>query len=263
MTRENLARMFRPAGFEQPEESRRNYTKPSPELQEAFKEWTDGLDEHIFLEYVNAEYERAVELIRPLGEISYKEANSLLIDFEPKKDSEKDAGLFVSACYNQSPESSIVFDFDCPNIRCIGYELSKGKFLVNTGSVNHMFGVGSEGVILNLGETGDFFGGQSVGIIINNGKSGNCAGGPFESGIAIFMKNPGNYSHVYSGLIIKPEAIEWIPELKQYIKDLSELSKGLDDEESAKRFLQRYGSEPKEKIGQEIKIILRDRGFEV
>ncbi len=101
MIHESLARKFHPAGFEQPEGSRRNYVRPRDELQGAFNRWIGELPRGYFsLSFDEAEnqYKKACYLVQALGEITSREANSLLADFKPAHVN-RDAGLFVSACY--------------------------------------------------------------------------------------------------------------------------------------------------------------------
>ncbi len=47
------------------------------------------------------------------------------------------------------------------------------------------------------------------------------------------------------------------------MEELSEITRSIKDEESAKRFLERYGPEPKEKIEHDIKEMLKKGGFEI
>ena len=257
MTRESLARRFRPAGFEQPEGSRRNYVKPRAELQEAFDLWVDGLPTHLefYDERVREQYERAKKMIRRFGEIKYKEANSLLVGFKPKTDGQKDAGLFVSSCYTHSPEKIIVFDLDASEIDHIGYRTNKNIF--NNGKVRNWFALNSSGLAVNNGECGDGFAREYSGTAVNNGEcaawfalnssglavnNGECGDGfAWEySGLAVAVKEPEGYGHRVKGRTIQPAGCNSIPELKKYMEELSEISRNIKDEESAKMFLERY-----------------------
>ncbi len=270
MTRENLARKFRPAGFEQPEGWRRNYVRPRRELQEAFYQWITELPKKFDGSFIaDCEYEKAEKMIKPFGEIPYREANSLLTDFKPKTEVEKDAGIFVSACYNQAPEEIIVFDLDTPEIWSIGHDLEKGKILINNGSVGDFLGCGSSGVVLNNGHAERQFGSwDSSGISVNMGEAGHWFGHK-SSGIVIALQEPESYADpVCRGfdtikLVLDPSTLDSIPKLKNYLEELSEITKSIKDEESVKRFLERYGPEPGERIEQEIKRILMMRGFRV
>ncbi len=272
MTRESLARKFRPAGFEQPED-KRDYVKPRAELKEAFDKWVNG-------ETYLKTYRRACELIRHIGEVSYKEANSLLVDFKPKKRGQEDDGLFVSACYNQSTEHVIVFDVDAPQINHIGYRLRKDRILINNGNVDGCFGVASFGTVINNGETGDWFAQESSGAVINNGDTGDyCA--VHSSVLAINNGEAGDWfaedsygtviatvkSKRYRYLknakrVLKPADCAKIPELKNYLDELRDLSKSIKDEESSREFMERYGIGG-ERIESKINKILRNGGFEI
>ena len=317
MVRESLARKFHPAGFEQPENSRKGYVKPRAELQYAFDRWVEELPTECF-DWKDSEkrYKNACESIKPIGEISYREANSLLFDFEPKIEGHREVGLFISACYNQSSERVIVFDLDAHKIKYIGLGIGKGRILVNEGMTGKSFGVKCSGTIINNAYTEDFFGDLSSGIIVNNGlaarwfavnssglavnnletgdyfahdssgfavNNGECGnsfascssgiavnnGGCgsefafFSSGLNMAVKEPKTGRWKENDRIIKPADLDEIPELKQYLEELGDITKTIKDEESAKRFLQRYGPEPKERIEQDIKEILRNGGFEV
>ena len=277
MVSESLSRRFRPAGFEHPEGSRKEYVRPRRELQEAFDEWLGGLCEILSEE----EYGKACKLVKSLGEISYREANSLLFDFEPKTYIEKEAGLFISACYNQSPEQVIVFDMETPEIWGIGHMLGKNKVLVNNENAYGWFGWNSSGVLVNNGMAGNPFGFGSSAIIVNNGRVGlefalgysgiivnnGMAGNYFgenSSGIMIALKEPEGYGYLgYAKRVLKPEDLERIPELKEYLQELSEITRNIKNEESAKRFLERYGPEPRERREQDIEEILRNGGIEI
>ena len=243
MVRESLARKFHPAGFEQPEGSGKNYVKPRAELQEAFDRWMKELPDNIpSWEESEAQYKIACESIQPLGEIPYRESNSLLADFNPKTEGQKEAGLFISACYTHSFEDAIVFDVDAPEIDCIGYRTNKNIF--NNGKVGAFFASFSSGLSINNGECGDWF-------------------AWYSSGFVIAIKEPEGYGWKGEGRTIRPADCERIPELKRYMEELSEITRSIKDEESAKRFLERYGPEPKEKIEHDIKEMLKKGGFEI
>ena len=281
MVRESLARRFRPAGFEQPEGSRRNYVKPRAELQNAFDQSVGELPNdvsYLISAEVRKQYKKACGLVQPLGEIPYREANSLLADFNPKTNGQKEAGLFISACYAHSPEDIIIFDLDAPEIDCIGYKTNKNIF--NDGKVGDLFAIKSSGLAVNNGECGDFFAQASSVIAVNNGEcgegfaygssglsvnNGECGSyfASWSSGLAIAVKEPKRYGWREKGRTIKPADCDRIPKLKQYLEELSENSRKIKDEESAKMFLQRYGPEPKARIEKEIKEILRKGGYKV
>jgi len=273
MVRESLARGFKPAGFEQPED-KRDYVKPRRELQKAFYQWVDELPDYLDWE---VEYNKVCELISPLGEVSYKEANSLLAGFKPKTKGQKEAGLFISACYTHSPEGIIVFDLDAPEIYCIGYKTNKNIF--NNGKVGAFFALESSGLSVNNSECEDYFAMKSSGVVINNGESKSWfvegssgiavnnweCGNWFadnSSGLAITVKEPKSYGRKEESRIIKPADCDSIPELRKYLDELSEISRNIKDELSAKRFLERYGPEPKERIEREIKDILKEFSIE-
>ncbi len=239
MVQESLARKFHPAGFEQPED-RKGYVKPRRELQNAFYQWTEELPKQICnWDDVEKEYRKACKSIRPLGEIPYRETNSLLVGFKPESWAQRDVGLFASACYNQSPEPVIVFDLNGSEIDCIGYRLGKSKILVNHSQV------------------GKSFGWRSLGIIINNGEAGSEFAEDF-SGISIALQEPEDYG-ISSGKFLKPDRINRIPDLKEYLEEFCDMTKSFKDDELIKRFLERYGTEPKKRIEQDIKRILGDR----
>jgi len=261
MVQEALARRFRPAGFEQPEGSRQNYTKPSPELQEAFYRWIDELLS--YEDFVLTEQEkRAQELLRPLEEIPYREANALLTGFKPKIRSERKAGLFISACYTHSPEDAIVFDLDAPEIDFIGYGFGKNRVLINKGKTGDWFAQQSSGTIINNGAVWHSSWQSSSGIFINNGLTGWGFGsgslGYSNSGILIDLKNTKalclpNYTTY--------KECDRIPEIKEYLEELGEITKSIKDEESAKKFLERYGKKPEETIRCDIDYILKRGGY--
>ncbi len=261
MTRESLARRFRPAGFEQPENSRRNYVKPRRELQYIFDRWVEEISNTIFDWCISEEqYNKAFELVKPLGEIPYREANSLLADFNPKTEGQKEAGLFVSACYTHSPENTIIFDLDAPEIHCIGYGTNKN--IVNNGKVGKWFARGSSGLSVNNGECGNFFANLSSGLSIKKENRLDWFSAK-SSGLVIVIEESKGYWIVKKDRTIKPVDCERIPGLKEYLDELGNLTKAIKDEESAKIFLERYGPEPKEKIERDIQEILWNREFEI
>ncbi len=117
MTRESLSRKFKPAGFEQPDRSRRNHTKPpESELGKGYTEWMKGF-------YVNRwgidkekEYNRAVELVKDLN-VSIDETNALLIvDCDGYERARGASGLFVSAVYNKLGLDKLILDIDALDI---------------------------------------------------------------------------------------------------------------------------------------------------
>ncbi len=301
MVRENLARRFKPAGFEQPEGSRRNYVEPRRELQEAFDRWVEKLpDYYLNWEDLENQYKKACGLVQPIGEISYREANSLLVGFKPKTEGQKEAGLFISACYTHSPEDAIVFDADAPEIKFIGYRLERNKILINSGNLGCYYGEKASGTVVNNCASKSGLGEDSSGTIINNGEiEGNFSCmitsglilnngtvyGEFAVQASGLLVNKGKVGGLCgrnsSGMVIDAEKRNYIvpelrpknllgpkdikrnPRLKKYLEELSEISRNIKDEQSAKRFLERYGSNPKESIEAEIKEILRNGGFEV
>ncbi len=230
---ESLARKFHPAGFDQPEGSRRNYVRPRRELQYAFDKWLNELTEHSPV--WKDRYEKACESVMPIGEIPYREANSLLADFNPKTSDQIEAGLFISACYIHSPESTIIFDLYAPQIWCIGYKTNKNIF--NNGIVGKYFAFLSSGLSIDNDECGVFFALRS-------------------SGIALGATGPRGYGHIKIGRTIKPAHWHGIPELKTYFEELRDVTNLIKDNESAKIFLEKYGPNPKERIEMEIREIV-------
>ncbi len=278
MIRESLTRKFHPAGFEQPEGSRREYVRPRDELQKLFYKWFEGLcndypywEEGIrewaypFREVAEEEYIKACELVKHLGEIPYIEVNSLLIDFEPKSFAQQKAGLFLSACYNKSPQQVIVFGFNAPQIWYIGYKLERGKILVNNGEVGQEFGALFPGVVINNGDVAFRTHYNPLGIIVNNGIFECCISDVITPNFEIgFRGQKGAYGYLRNiKKFLELADFDKIPELKKYFKNLRELSKSVKDKESTKNFLERYGSEPKERIEQDIEDILKKGGFEI
>ncbi len=258
MVQESLARKFHPAGFEQPEGSRKNYVKPRAELQEAFDKWVDGLPNYSLAldDDSEKEYKKACELVQSIGEIPYREANSLLAGFKPKTYGQSGVGLFISACYNQSPEPVIIFDVDAPEINLIGYGLEENKILVNKGKVGDYFGRSSSGILVNNGKIEWLFSIFFSGIIINNDEALDLVG-YWSGGTIVGLREPKDYGYLLGGgIILKADGSMGIPKLKNYLEELAEITMAIKDEESAKRFLQRYGPEPKETIESEIKKFL-------
>ncbi len=271
MTRESLARKFHPVGFEQPENSRKNYVKPRAELQEAFDRWVEELPEtYLHFEKAENQYKKACKSTQPLGEIPYRESNSLLADFNPKTYGQKEVGLFISACYIHSPEQTIIFDLDAPEIEYIGYKTNKNIFnngkvgnwfayassglSVNNGDCGGVFARDSSGLVVNNGECGNWFAQRSSGPAVNNGECGDCFAS-YSSGLAITIKKPKSYGYREKGRTIKSADCDRIPELRKYLEELCDLTRGIKDEESAKMFLERYGIGG-EKIEPEIQEIL-------
>ncbi len=270
MVRESLARRFRPAGFEQPEGSRKNYVKPRVELQEAFDGWVGGLTEQGPDSYLDDQYRRACELVKPIGEIPYREANSLLAGFRPKIDyqsrlgsAQSRAGLFISACYNQSTEPVVIFNLDAPEITLIGYMLGKNKVLVNNGEIRSYLAPVSSGLIVNNKEAGNFLGRDSSGVVVNNGHTGGWFIDSESPGIFIDLQKPSSLEQIVKGgRFLRSEHFHKIPDLKKYFEELCEATRTIKDEDSAKRFLEIYGPEPRERIEQDIdKILKRELGY--
>ncbi len=231
MVHESLARKFHPAGFEQPEDSRRNYVKPRPELQYAFDMWINELPLLFTCSDMGKQYKKACDLVRPIGEITYKEANSLLVDFKPKTGDQKTVGLFLSACYNISSEQVIIFDLDVPEVDFVG-GLGENKILVNNGEAGEYFGSDCSGLVVNNKKTRGWFAAGRLGVIVDNGETGwNFTDYSSRTAIAL---SPGAKT-------ICPCDIDRIPELKKYMKELRDLTMAIKDEESAKRFIERYG----------------------
>ena len=290
MIRESLARKFHTAGFEQPEGSRRNYVKPRTELQEAFDVWVKEFSETYLDDYSQEQkYNIACELIKPLGEIPYREANSLLAGFNPKTEGQEEAGLFISACYTHSPEHIIIFDVDAPDIHYIGFVLGKNRVFVNNGETGNYFGSQSSGIVVNNGESGDF-GEHCSGIVVQNGKTYSTYS-DWRSEIFILVDSENPEYGIIKKEIGKLRLCRWaggdredfdiacaehlkyiknltenqagVDELKRYCDDLKQISRKIKDSETTQEFLQIYGPEPRTKIENDLEDILKRWGFKV
>ncbi len=163
----------------------------------------------------------------------------------------------------------------------IGYKFE--GVLVNTGKVGDMFGENSNNLLINNGEAGDWFGKFSRGPVTNNGKARPWFGAYSKShvinngeagynfgvftkingGHVIAITEPEDYGYSSSmfGRLLTSSECKRIPELKQYIEELSKITKAIKDEDSAKRFLEMYDPEPRERIEKEIIEILK--GMEI
>ncbi len=283
MVRENLARKFHSAGFEQPEGSRKKYVKPRAELQKAFYKWVKELpnDHDYDWKETEKQHRKALSLISYFHSIEPEETNSLIAGFNPETEGQREVGLFISACYTKSLEPVIIFDNGSDEIvDYIGYRLPKGKVLVNNGiagcwfakyssgiAINNksggvLFGSGSSGIAINNGEIENHFANCSRGIAINNGDVGMWFANS-SSGIVIAIDEPKSYGDAPEAKVLKPTDCERIPELKKYLDELHDLTKSIKDEQSAKRFLERYGPVPRERIKQNIKEMLEEGGHGV
>ncbi len=190
MVRENLARKFHPAGFEQPED-KRGYEQPENELGKRYLEWVKSFDENFdYLdEHIEKEYQRAVGLVGDLV-VPLDEANALLVDdYKRPEKARKASGLFVSAVYNKLKLDKFIFDLDT-DIDFIGYRFQ--GLIVNNSGVGNCFGWIAKGPVVNNGKTGNGFGSGAKGHVVNNGSVGNELG-RCANGIVINNGNAGNW----------------------------------------------------------------------
>ncbi len=268
MVRESLARKFHSAGFEQPEGSRKNYVRPRRELQEAFYQWMGDLPYGIYsdLSFTELHYERAKRLLEEnkITCLTSLEANSLLLGLKIKTKRGSDIGLFLSACYNLSDEDVIIFDEDAEDVNLIGYNCSKP--LINNGRVRNDFGYRSSNFIINNCMARRRFAGSSSGPAINNGDLGGRFG-MFSLGLLInngtSEKGPCIKRIGFGNLRMNPDDCDKIPGLKDYLERLRAESEKIKDVKSARTFIEKHGPEPKVKIENDIKEMLKKGGYKV
>lgn len=291
------AYQFKPAGHAAPA-AKREYPEPNRKLQEAFETWTYGLGDDKLVHYVDSvldkRYTRAERLIEKL-ELSLDEAHALLI-MNQEHPHIADAGLFISALYNQLPDKNIVYDLNLDeppdylghvlpadkiliNRGKVGYDVgrdAKGpvinygdagngfgwsakSLVVNCGRADRWLGWGAKGVMINYGEAGSDMGEFSKGIIINCGEHSSGLGMKAD-GIIIAVRDPVRFfgQTRWAKLVLNQKECETIPGLRGYFDALKKkFEAGRSDNDALLSALNELGPYPENKIRQDTIEILK------
>lgn len=188
------AYQFKPAGHTAPA-PKRKYAKPDTGLALTFEKWLARLPGEKETMYENDLYNNARLRTRTRA-FSIDDVHSLLIRYQDHPRI-KDAGLFISACYNYLPDKVITYDLDEVSPNILGYRLARDKILINKTKVGAKMGCEAEGAVVNFGAA-EIMGAWSSGILINY-KIDNASFGQGLSGLSINCGKVGHPSGQHSG----------------------------------------------------------------
>ncbi len=239
-------------------------------------------------------YLLASSLLKDL-QVSPEDAHGLLRGRNLSADEKDHAGFFVSAVYNKSDVSDIVYDLDV-EIHNLAYCLPENKAFINKGRGFQYSGTKAKGIIVNYVAPGRFVnaGFAADGPVITYGAQPStgywvgdfdendesfvdsvsldvsldkilCIKGSYEdpkiSDVLSIKKN--KYSEL-PGLILNEDEIRKIPELYNYVSNLkSRFEQGKNDYRIALETVRGLGPKPNEKLRQDLVDILKRAGKNV
>ena len=172
---ESLAYKLTPAGHEE-QQPKRKYPEPDRHLENALKEWSrhssiwgvQNLERAAF----QSKYEKAEELVKPL-DISIDQAYGLILNYQDSANPDiTDAGIFLTALYNNSPERIFTFDLEIEKLDHLGFMLAAGKTLILNCKKTNAIGRYSAGNIVNFASA-TTLAQASSGLAINYGNVGD------------------------------------------------------------------------------------------
>lgn len=236
-------------------------------------------------------YMLASSLLKDL-QVSPEDAHELLRQREFSADEKDHAGFFVSAVYNKSDISDIVYDLDV-EIHNLAYCLPENKSFVNKGNGFQYSGTKAKGIVVNYVKQGTFLtaGFAADGPVITYGAQPStgywvgdfdendesfvdsvsldvsldkilCIKGSYDvpkiSDVLSIKKN--KYSEL-PDLILNEDEIRKIPELHNYVSNLkSRFEQGKNDYRAVLETVRGLGPKPNEKLRQDIEAILQGAG---
>jgi hypothetical protein len=239
-------------------------------------------------------YMLASSLLKDL-QVSPEDAHELLRQREFSADEKDHAGFFVSAVYNKSDISDIVYDLDV-EIHNLAYCLPENKSFVNKGNGFQYSGTKAKGIVVNYVKQGTFLtaGFAADGPVITYGAQPStgywvgdfdendesfvdsvsldvsldkilCIKGSYDvpkiSDVLSIKKN--KYSEL-PDLILNEDEIRKIPELHNYVSNLkSRFEQGKNDYRAVLETVRGLGPKPNEKLRQDIEAILQGAGKNV
>lgn len=238
-------------------------------------------------------YLLASSLLKDL-QVSPEEAHGLLRERKLSADEQECAGFFISAVYNKSDISDIVYDLDV-EVHNLAYCLPENKAFINKGIGHSNSGTKSKGIVVNYVKPGTFlragfaadgpvitYGARpSTGYWIGDFDEGEdfvdsvsldvsldkilCIKGSYDdpkiSDVLSIKKN--RYSEL-PDLILNEDQVREIPELHDYVFNLkSRFEQGRNDYRVAVETVRGLGPKPNEKIKQDLVNILRRAGRDV
>jgi len=201
--RSEMGYRFKGAGHEEPE-GKRKYVPPSQKLKQAFENWLRTADDSVYDDHNTYHKEDVARKVTEfiIGMVKSKptieELHSLLYHYQDHANIKR-TGAFLTTLYNRAEDKIIVFDVDIgKKIKELGWNLAKGKILVNKMPVGHDLGSDSKGIVINYADAGDMAGAglYDTGVLINYGKiSTNNIASPGNSSEGLWV-NAGEVSNL-------------------------------------------------------------------
>jgi len=172
---EAMAYKMQPAGHEAPQ-LKRKYPEPDRHLENALKEWSRHSSiwgvQNLAYDSFQSKYKKAEELVKPL-DISIDQAYGLILKYQDSENPDiSDAGIFLTALYNNSPEKIFTFDLEIEKLDHLGCMLATGKTLIINCKKTNAIGKYSAGNIVNFASA-DMMAQSSSGLAINYGNVGD------------------------------------------------------------------------------------------
>ncbi len=228
-------------------------------------------------------------------QVSNEEAHGLLLERKLSADEKDTAGFFISAIYNKSDISEIVYDLDV-EVRNLGYCLPEDKAFINKGNGFQHSGTKAKGIVVNyVGKIPCLIAGFAAdGCVITYGARPStgywvgdfdendesfvdsvlldvsldevlCIKGSYEDPVisdALSIK--GNKYSELPILVLNKDEIGKIPELHGYVSNLkSRFEQGKSDYRIAVETVRALGPRPNDKLKKDIVDILRRAGKNV
>jgi hypothetical protein len=215
----------------------------------------NSLKEYLQMDFeetdVEDDYNWSENLLKGLENLLVADAHAAVIALQDDNNI-WNAGLWLSAVYNRSPDKLIVYDLQLPEDKTpayLGYRLNEDKVLVNSRNAGDWMGYYASGVVINNGNAGNWMGYYASGVVINNSNAklgmGEYASGvvinnsnaklgmgEYASGTLICLKDPKGYSRNLSEarLVLREQQCSQNPALIQYLIELRDLTLRLKTE---------------------------------
>jgi hypothetical protein len=166
---------FDPPDLDDPRGERRAADRPADRVGEAFQHWLANYDSVARREIGGSVSDELYDLAaEALADVDVRAPDATATVLRAGQGVPPEVGLFLSAAYNQAPESVVVFDLSLPvGVKHLGFRLPREKSLVLAGSVASAMGVDSEGLVVNRTDVESYFGYGADGAFVN-APEGSC-----------------------------------------------------------------------------------------
>lgn len=155
----------------------RSPVEPGDPLADAFERWLDDAANATRREIggsVSEElYDRAVAALADVDRVDPQAATSLLVSY--RESIPPTAGLFLSAAYDRTDDSVVVFDAETPvDLKWLGFRLDADTALLVDADVASVMATDAAGLVVNRATIDSYFGYSADAAVVNH-VDGACA----------------------------------------------------------------------------------------